>query len=397
MEKRNYNRKTISELRIQDDSTTCNVKQILDQIEDYFKKLYTAENTSSQEVYDEFIQHLTIPRLSNEDRDSLEGPLTYEECKKVLDSFKNDKSPGEDGFTVEFYKFFYDLLGKDLLASFNEAYETNELTISQRGGIITLLPKEDGSLPELQNWRPITLLNVDCKIAAKGIAKRIEVVLPGLIHPDQTGFVKGRYIGENIRLITDLMEYTKKQKTSGILVALDFRKAFDSLEWSFIKMTLDSFNFGTNIKRWVCTFYTNVESAVLSNGYLTNWFKPSKGVRQGCPMSPYLFILSAEILSIKIRHVPTVEGISIFGNELKMSQFADDTNLFCADLVSVENALNIVVDFGRISGLQLNMKKTKAIWLGKWANSKSNPLGMKWMHSPVKILGAHFSYDEKSN
>ena len=214
LEKRNYNRKTISELRIQDDSTTCNVKQILDQIEDYFKELYTSENTSSQEEYDEFIQHLTIPRLSNEDRDSLEGPLTYEECKKVLDSFKNDKSPGEDGFTVEFYNFFYDLLGKDLLASFNEAYETNELTISQRRGIITLLPKEDGSLLELQNWRPITLLNVDCKIAAKAIAKlRIEVVLPGLIHPDQTGFVKGRYIGENIRLITDLMEYTKKQKT----------------------------------------------------------------------------------------------------------------------------------------------------------------------------------------
>ena len=75
------------------------------------------------------------------------------------------------------------------------------------------------------------------------------------------------------------MEYTKKQKTPGILVALDFRKAFDSLEWSFIKMTLDSFNFGTNIKRWVCTLNTNVESAVLNNGYLTNWFKPSKGVR----------------------------------------------------------------------------------------------------------------------
>ena len=107
LEKRNYNRKTISELRIQDDSTTCNVKQILDQIEDYFKKLYTSENTSSQEEYNEFIQHLTIPRLSNEDRDSLEGPLTYEECKKVLDSFKNDKSPGEDGFTVEFYIYFF--------------------------------------------------------------------------------------------------------------------------------------------------------------------------------------------------------------------------------------------------------------------------------------------------
>ena len=170
-----------------------------------------------------------------------------------------------------------------------QTYET------QRRGIITLLPKEDGSLLELQNWRPTTLLNVDCKIAAKAIAKRIETVLPDLIHPDQTGFVKGRYIGENIRLITDLMDYTKKQKISGILVALDFRKAFDSLEWSFIMKTLDSFNFGTSIKRWVSTFYTNVESTVLNNSYSTNWFKLSKGVRQGCLLSPYLFILSAKI------------------------------------------------------------------------------------------------------
>ena len=107
----------------------------------------------------------------------------------MLDSFQNDKSPGEDGFTVEFYKLFYDLLGKDLLASFNE---TNELTISQRRGSLTLLPKEDGSLLELQNWRPITLLNVDCKIAAKAIDKRIETVLPDLIHPDQTEFEKRR-------------------------------------------------------------------------------------------------------------------------------------------------------------------------------------------------------------
>ena len=134
----------------------------------------------------------------------MEGPLSYEECKNVLESFQNDKSPGEDGFTVEFYKLFYDLLGEILVTSLNEAYEENELTISQRRGIITLLPKKDGSLLDLQNWRPITLLNVDLKIAAKAIAKRLETVLPKLIHPDQTGFVKGRYVGENIRLISDV-------------------------------------------------------------------------------------------------------------------------------------------------------------------------------------------------
>ena len=339
---------------------------------------------------------MEIKRLSNEDGDNLEGPLDYEECKRVLDSFESDKSPGEDGFTTEFYKFFFELLGKDLLACLNEAYDKNELTISQRRGIITLLPKEDGSLLELNNWRPITLLNVDLKIAAKAIVLSRKV-LPDLIHPDQTGFVKGRYIGENIRLISDVFESTTKHKIPGILIALDFRKAFDSLEWPFIMKTLDSFNFGTSIKRWINTFYTDVESAVLNNGYSTNWFKPSKGVRQGCPLSPYLFILSAEILSIKIRQNTTVKGIKLFEREIKLSQFADDTNLFCADLNSVENALCIVRDFGKNAGLELNVKKTKAIWLGRWANNKTNPLELKWMRSPVKILGVHFSYDKKRN
>ena len=96
---------------------------------------------------------------------------------------------------------------------------------------------------DLHNWRPITLLNVDLKIAAKAIAKRLETVLPNLIHPDQTGFVKGCYIGENITLISDVLDLTKEQKIPGILVALDFRKAFDSLEWPFIMRVLDVFNF----------------------------------------------------------------------------------------------------------------------------------------------------------
>ena len=120
-------------------------------------------------------------------------------------------------------------------------------------------------------------------------------------------------------------------------------------------------------------------------------------MRQGCPLSPYLFILSAEILSIKIRQNTTVKGIKLFEREIKLSQFADDTNLFCADLNSVENALCIVRDFGKNTGLELNVKKTKAIWLGRWANDKTNPLELKCMRSPVKILGVHFSYDKKSN
>ena len=138
----------------------------------------------------------------------------------------------------------------------------------------------------IHNWTPITLLKVDFKIASKAIAKHFESILPSLIHSDQTGFVKGRYIGENIRLINDIIETTKSQNLPGILTSLDFWKAFDSLDWPFIAKTLDYFNFGSDIKRWVSAFYTKIQSTAVNNRYTRNWFKPSKGVRQGCPLSP---------------------------------------------------------------------------------------------------------------
>ena len=301
------------------------------------------------------------------------------------------------GFTAEFYKHFFDLIGFDLIQSLNQAFEEGELSISQRRGVITLIPKEDSDLLDIQNWRPITLLNIDYKIASKALAKRIESVLPKLVHSDQTGFMKGRYIGENIRLINDVMEYTMSEKKGGILVSLDFEKAFDTLEWQFIMKVLDLFNFGENVKRWIRIFYTNIESTVLNNGFTTNWIKPTRGVRQGWPLSPYLFILSAEILSNKLRQTTEINGINLFGNEVKISQFADDTNLFCTDIISVENSLNIVNNFGVISGLKLNVKKTKAIWLGKWSKNKTTPLQLQWVNKPVKILGLYFSYDDNKN
>ena len=199
------------------------------------------------------------------------------------------------------------------------------------------------------------------------------------------------------RIIIDIMERTKSESIPGILVFLDFRIAFDSLEWSFMMKALDVFNFGKSIKRWISAFYTNIERAAINNGFMTNWFRPSRGVRQGCPLSPYLFVLSTEVLSSKIRQEPSITGIKISGHKIKLSQFADDTNLFCGDLIFVENALKTVEDFGRVAGLKLNIKKSKAIWSGKWAKSKSYLLHLKWLPSLVRLLGIHVSYYEKGN
>ena len=173
---------------------------------------------------------MELSKLTNEEQELLERDLSVQEIKNVLHSFAKNKTPGEDGFTKEFYETFFDLLQQDLLNSYNDAFQKGSLSVSQRRGVISLITKGDSDLSELSAWRSITLLNVDYKILAKTIAKRIEPFLPKLIHSDQTGFVKDRYIGQNIRLLSDLMEYTDVKKISGILLFIDFEKAFYFVE-----------------------------------------------------------------------------------------------------------------------------------------------------------------------
>ena len=195
-----------------------------------------------------------------------------EEIKNVIKLFQKNKTPGDDGFSIEFYEAFLDLLGGNLLDWYNEVFHENQLSISQRRGIISLILKGEENLNEITSWRPITLLNVDYKILAKIIATRIDPSLPSLIHTDQTGFIKGRYIGQNIRLLDDLMNFTDVNKIPGILLFIDFEKAFDTLEWSFLHRALEIFNFGPKIRKWVSILYNDIESGAMNGGYMTNYF-----------------------------------------------------------------------------------------------------------------------------
>ena len=199
--------------------------------------------------------------------------------------------------------------------------------------------------------------------------------------------IHGRYIGQNIRLLTDVLEQTSQQDIPGILLLLDFRNPFDTLEWPFIQEILSAFNFGESIKHWVSTFYAKGESSVLNNGFCTEPFPLSRGVRQGCPLSPLLFILGAEILACKIRQDKNIQGIKIYNHEFKIRQFADDTSLLiCKDLNLVKNAITLLDTFGRVSGLKLNQSKTKALWLGPWRFSDSKLLGLKWTKIQSEFL-----------
>ena len=151
--------------------------------------------------------------------------------------------------------------------------------------IIKLIPKKTEKLYYIKTWRPLTLLNCDYKIATKAIANRLKTHLHKLINNDQTGFLKGRFIGENIRLIDSLVNYTSTKNIPGLLLSLDFEKAFDTLEWSFIQKALVSFGFGPSIVQWFKTFHNKTESCIMNNGWASHFFSVHRGVRQGCSLS----------------------------------------------------------------------------------------------------------------
>ena len=179
------------------------------------------------------------PKLDDTDKNEIEGVITYTEALNALKNMQNDKSPGTSGYSSNFFKLFWKDLGVFLVRSINYGFNSGMLSITQRQGIITCIPKEGKEKRFLKNWRPITLLNTSYKIASACIAARLKSVLPTIIHGDQTGFLSGRYIGENIRMIYDVLFHTETAGIPGQLVHIDFAKAFDSVSWSFIDKALD--------------------------------------------------------------------------------------------------------------------------------------------------------------
>ena len=165
---------------------------------------------------------------------SCDGKITLQECLGALRNMKIFKSPGIDGFTVEFYKFFWNDIKFPLLNCLNKSLEKGQFSVSQHQGLITCLPKEGKEKHFMKNWRPITLLCVDFKLPSSCIANRLKPILQNITSQTQKGFLRGRYIGECVRIISDLIDKLEDD-IPGLLMLVDFEKAFDTVERSFIE------------------------------------------------------------------------------------------------------------------------------------------------------------------
>ena len=268
------------------------------------------------------------------------------------------------------------------------------LPASQRLGVISLLPKGDKPKDLLQNLRPVTLLNSGYKLVSGSLAYRINELLPRLINEQQAGFVKGRYIGECIRTTADVFDYANKNKKEGLLLLINFQKAFDSVSFKYILRVLGFFGFKSGIINWVKTLLENFSACINLAGNLTKLFEVLRGARQGDPIASPLFVLAIEILCINFRNSRNIEPYTLSRISVLLSLFADDMSIFlkyCKN--NLRNAVYILNQFYQLSGLKIQLQKTQVIVFGPLpeGNYKLCPeIELKWAQDFV-LLGIHFN------
>ena len=365
-----------------------------DEVEQAHVRFYT--NLFSPDVIDGVCKRTLLDglsrTLSGEDCGLCEGHLSLAELAASARGLSLGKSPGPDGFSTEFYCRFWDSLGPLLLKVANECFDDGSLCDSMKGSATRLIYKKRGNIKDLKNWRPISLLNVDYKIISKAITSRLSRVLASIVDPDQTCSVPGRSISSNVVLIRDVLSYIERTDETAILVSLDQEKAFDRVDRSFLKDLLVCFGFGPDFCRWVSVFYNGAYTRLILNGWLTADIPLRRGVRQGDPLSPLLYILCVETLACHIRNCPEVRGFLLpgaRGRQAKVRVYADDTTAILKDFRSLFQLFALISVYEKGSGAKLNLSKTEAMWLGAWKNRTDEPLGLTWVKK-MKILGVIF-------
>jgi exonuclease III len=365
-------------------------------IKNFYSNLYN-EKESIIDEDDEYLKDL--PQLSEEDRRKLDCEITLEELVKTLKECK-DSAPGPDGIPYSVYLHFWDRMGPVLLRSWKHSIIIGKLSDGQRLSTITLLPKEGKDKIKIENWRPITLTNCDVKIFTKLLSKRVSSVLDKIIIPTQTAYIPGRQVADNLRLLEMYRSHCERIEQEAILVSLDAKKAFDSVNHKYMYKTLTAYGFSEDFVKLVQMLYNDLKADILVNGYRTVMIKILRSVKQGCSLSCCLFILCIDPLLRKIESNKKIAAIELENRNIKVSNktgtFADDVFAITTDDPDCLNEIFAEYNkFSRRSGIELNVDKTEILRLGSQPDQFKkvyfvNNLMIESVES-VKICGITFS------
>ena len=391
LELKNGKESKIESLINKDGNLTTSTDQNVKLCEEFYKELYKFEKIENTEA-DYFISNL--PKIPSHIILECDREISIEELFEILKELNKNVTPGSDGLTTEFYIKFWYLVGKHFSTMVKNIFIANELSNSQKEGIIKLVCKNKEFKNNLDYYRPISILNTDYKIIAKTLAIRLKKALPFIINEDQSFGIPGRTIQNNLIRLSAMFQYIECKNIPAIFLNVDQEKAFDRVAHKYLFKVLKNFGFGPSFRKWIKILYKNIYSRILVNGFTSTIIKILRSVRQGCPIAPLLYVLVIETLLWNLRHNDSIMGIRApCSAEIHLiSAFADDTNFFLSNLSSTEMVLKTFNKFSLASGSKINNNKTEAIWLGSLKENINTPLGIKWVKS-TKCLGIYFGFN----
>jgi mannosylglycoprotein endo-beta-mannosidase len=236
-------------------------------------------------------------KVTQDTNASLTRDLTVKDILDAIKALPKGKAPGHDGVRMEFFHEYAEEVAPTLLQAFTAMLNSQATSASINKGLITLIPKI-GDRARLSNWKPITLLGSIYKVLAKTLAGRIQSALTHIIRPNQTGFVEGRSILDNVFMAQEALGWAEESEQDLVLLLLDFEKAFDIIEWGFLFTALTKLGFSGTWVSWVGSLYQAASSAIKVNGATGLDFQLVRSVKQGCPLATYLCILAIDVATL---------------------------------------------------------------------------------------------------